>query len=206
MITIHGMATSGNCYKPRLLMALTGRPFRHVEVSPADGGTRRPEFLAMNPDGKVPVLELDDGRTLPESNAILAYLGEGSRFVPEDALERARMLAWMFFEQYSHEPQIAVRRALLTNPHRKHLATPERLAETLEGGNRALAVMEGALAAAPFLVGEKPTLADIALYAYSHVAADGGFDLAAFPAVTAWCARIEALDGYRPLDWLPDES
>ena len=136
---------------------------------------------------------------LPELNAILANLGEGSGSVLDDAFERAKRPLMFFFEQYSHEPQIAVRRSLLINLHRKHLATPERLAETLEGGNRALAVMEGALAAAPFLVGQKPTLADIGAYAYSHVAADGGSGLAAFPAILARSGRIESLERYCPL-------
>ncbi len=203
MITIHGMQDSGNCYKPRLLLALLGKPFRHVEVNSLDGSTQRPEFLALNPIAKVPVLELQDGRTLPESNAILAYLGEGSAFVPADRFERAQMLSWMFFEQYSHEPTVAVRRSLLVHPEMADVATPERLAATLDGGNKALAVMEGALAKADWLVGGAPSLADIALYAYTHRAAEGGFDLVDFPGIRAWLARIEALPGYRPLDWLP---
>ncbi|MEC5290866.1 glutathione S-transferase family protein [Aurantimonas sp. C2-6-R+9] len=203
MITIHGMQDSGNCYKPRLLMALLGKPFHHVEVDSLDGSTRRPAFLALNPIAKVPVLELEDGRTLPESNAILAYLGEGSAFVPADPFERATMLSWMFFEQYSHEPNVAVRRSLLVYPSRKAQATPERLAETLDGGNKALAVMETALTQSNWLVGDAPTLADIALYAYTHVADQGGFDLAAYPGIRAWLSRIEALPGYQPMTWLP---
>lgn len=203
MITIHGMQDSGNCYKPRLLMALTDRRFRHVEVNSLDGSTWRPEFLVLNPIAKVPVLELEDGRTLPESNAILCYLGEGSRLVPDDPFERAQMLSWMFFEQYSHEPTVAVRRSLLVYPEMADVATPGRLAETLEGGIKALAVMEGTLAKADWLVGRAPSVADIALYAYTHVADQGGFDLAAYPGIGAWLARIEALPGYRPLGWLP---
>jgi len=142
MVTIYGMADSGNCYKPRLLLAKLGRPFRHVEVNSLDGSTRRPEFLAKNPNGKVPLLELEDGRVLAESNAILLYLSEGSRFVPADAYGRALMMQWMFFEQYSHEPFIAVRRAMLKYPERSSQATPERLQSTLEGGLKALGVME----------------------------------------------------------------
>jgi glutathione S-transferase len=204
MITIFGMADSGNCYKPRLLMALLGRPFRHVEVSWLDGGTASPEFRRKSPIGKVPLIETPDGRVLPESNAILFYLGEGTRFIPEDRFERARMLAWMFFEQYSHEPNVAVRRSLLRYPEMAEMATPERLAATLEGGRKALAVMEERLAAHDWLVEPGPSLADIALYAYTHVAGEGGFDLSATPGIGAWLARIEALDSYRPRDWLPD--
>ncbi len=119
MTTIYGMIDSGNCYKPRLLMAKLGRPFKHVEVSSHDGSTRSDAFTAKNPNAMVPLLELDDGRLLAESNAILLHLGEGTRFVPEDAYERALAYQWLFFEQYSHEPYIAVRRALLTFPNRE---------------------------------------------------------------------------------------
>ncbi|MEF2551051.1 glutathione S-transferase family protein [Aurantimonas sp. A2-1-M11] len=203
MITIHGMADSGNCYKPRLLMALLGRPFRHAEVSWRDGGTASKAFRQKTPIGKIPLLETGDGRFLPESNAILCHLGEGTRFVPDDAFERARMLAWMFFEQYSHEPNVAVRRSLLCYPEMADVATPERLASTLRGGNSALEVMEERLAGHDWLVGDAPSLADIALYAYTHVADEGGFDLAAFAGIRGWLARVTALDGYRPRDWLP---
>ena len=197
------MADSGNCYKPRLLMALLGRPFRHVEVSTLDGGTRQPAFLAANPNGKVPLLELEDGRTLPESNAILCYLGDGTRFVPDDRFARAEMLGWMFFEQYSHEPQIAVRRSLLVYPQMREAATPQRLADTLAGGHKALAVMEQRLSAAQWLVGDAPSLADIALYAYTHRAGEGGFELTDYPGIRTWLARIDALPDYRPINWLP---
>jgi len=203
MITIYGMQDSGNCYKPRLLMALLGKPFQHVEVDFLDGSTQHSDLLAKNPIGKVPVLELEDGRFLPESNAILSYLGEGTAFGPSDAFKRAKMLSWMFFEQYSHEPNVAVRRSLLVNPSREAQATPGRLAETLDGGNKALAVMETALTRSNWLVGDAPTLADIALYAYTHVADQGGFDLAAYSGIRAWLSRIEALPGYQPMTWLP---
>jgi glutathione S-transferase len=204
MLTIHGMLGSGNCYKPRLLLAMLGRPFRHVEVDAMGGATRDPGFLALNPNGQVPLLELGDGRTLAESNAMLLYLGEGTPFVPADAFERAKMFEWMFFEQYSHEPFVAVRRALLVYPQRAARATPERLEATLAGGEAALGVMERRLRDAPFLVGEAPSLADVALFAYTHVADEGGFDLAAFPAVAGWLRRVVALPGFRPMNWLPD--
>ncbi len=203
MITIYGMGDSGNCYKPRLLCALLGIPFRHVEISTAAGQTREAAFLAKNPNGKVPLLELEDGTLLPESNAILWYLGEGSAFVPDTRRDRAMMLSWMFFEQYSHEPTVAVRRSLLVYPHRKADATPERLEATLQAGNAALSVLAQRLDEAQFLVGGAPSLADIALYAYTHNADEGGFDLGRWPSIRAWLARIEALARYRPQSWLP---
>jgi len=196
---LYGMIDSGNCYKPRLLMAKLGIPFAYVETSSRDGTTRRPEFLAKNPNGKVPLLELDDGRFLAESNAILLYLGEGTRFLPEDRYERALVYQWLFFEQYSHEPYVAVRRALMKYPERAAQATPERLASTLEGGNKALAVMEQRLSEAPFLAGDNLTVADIALYAYTHDAWNGGFDLDRFPQVSGWLGRVEADPGHIPM-------
>ena len=202
MITIYGSADSGNCYKPRLLLAKLGRPFRHVEVDLAAGQTQTPEFLAMNPDAKVPLLVLEDGRHLAESNAILAFLAEGTRFLPQDAYQRAVVLQWLFFEQYSHEPAIAVRRALTIYPHRRAQATPERMAQLLAAGNRALGVMERRLGEAPFLAGETLTIADIALYAYTHDAAAGGYDLAAFPAVSGWLQRVASDPGHVPISWI----
>jgi len=202
MITIHGMRDSGNCYKPRLILAKLGIPFRHVETAPGSAGTKSAAFLALNPNGKVPLLVLDDGRTLAESNAMLLHLAEGTRFLPADAYERALAYQWLFFEQYSHEPHIAVRRALHVFPNRKNDATPERLAATLAGGNAALSVMEQRLAASPFLAGAALSVADIALYAYTHVAGEGGFDLGAFPAVSAWLARVEADPGHVPITHL----
>ena len=142
MPILYSQLSSGNCYKPRLLMAKLGLPFEHVAISSTDGSTRKPEFTAKNPNGKVPLLELDDGRFLAESNAILLYLAEGTRFIPDDSYARGLMYQWLFFEQYTHEPNIAVRRALLVYPERAKDATPERLAATLEGGNKALLVME----------------------------------------------------------------
>lgn len=203
MLTIYGMTDSGNCYKPRLLAALLGVPFRHVEVSTLDGGTGAAWFRAKTPIGKVPLLEMADGRLLPESNAMLWLLGEGTAFVPADPFDRAKMLAFLFFEQYDHEPNVAVRRSLLRYAPVRGEAPPERLAATLEGGTKALGVLEEALAASPFLVGDRPSLADIALYAYTHLAEEGGFELLRFPAVSEWLRRVEALPGYRPLGWTP---
>jgi glutathione S-transferase len=203
MPKLYGMLDSGNCYKPRLLMAKLGRRFEHVEVSSHDGGTRSEAYLAMNPNGMVPLLELDDGRLLAESNAILLHLGEGTRFVPQEAYRRALAYQWLFFEQYSHEPYIAVRKAILTVPRRAAEATPERLALTLERGNKALRVMERQLGETPFLAGGTLSVADISLYAYTHEAGEGGFDLAEYPAIAAWLARIAADPGHVPIGWLP---
>ncbi|MFC6489656.1 glutathione S-transferase family protein [Nitratireductor sp. GCM10026969] len=196
---LYGMTDSGNCYKPRLLLAKLGIPYTHVETSSRDGTTRQAAFLARNPNGKVPVLELDDGRFLSESNAILLYLAEGTRFLPGDAFARAVVYQWLFFEQYSHEPNIAVRRSLITYPERAAMATPERMAQTLEGGNRALGVLERQLSRTPFLAGETLSVADIALYAYTHDADVGGFTLSDFPAVSAWLKRVEADPGHVPM-------
>jgi glutathione S-transferase len=203
MTTLYGMIDSGNCYKPRLLMAKLGIPFANVEVSSHTGDTRRPDYVAKNPNAMVPLLELDDGRRIAESNAILLYLAEGTRFLPEDRYERAMAYQWLFFEQYSHEPYIAVRKALLTFPERAKDATPERLAATLERGNKALGVMNQHLARNDFFAGNACSVADIALYAYTHTADQGGFQLDAYPAVTAWLKRVEADPGHVPIEWLP---
>ncbi len=203
MTVIYGMIDSGNCYKPRLLMAKLGQPFTHVEVSSHDGTTRSAEYLAKNPNGMVPLLELDDGRLLAESNAILIYLAEGTRFLPADRYLRGLAYQWLFFEQYSHEPYIAVRKAILTFPERAKDATPERLELTLTRGNKALDVMEKQLSRTPFFAGDDMSIADIALYAYTHDAHKGGFELGAYPAVSAWLERVKADPGHEPEEWLP---
>ena len=204
MTILYGMTDSGNCYKPRLLMAKLGIPFRNIEVSSHSGDTRKADYLAKNPNAMVPLLELDDGRRLAESNAILLYLAEGTRYLPLDRFERALCHQWLFFEQYSHEPYVAVRRALLTFPERAADATPERLASTLERGNKALGVMNRRLAETPFFAGSAYSVADIALYAYTHTAEEGGFQIAAYPAVADWLKRVEADPGHVPMDWLPN--
>jgi glutathione S-transferase len=198
MITVYGMADSGNCYKVKLALEQLGKPYNWVEVDSTKGGTRTKEYLARNPNGKVPTLQLEDGSYLPESNAILYYLAEGTPLLPGDKLGRARALQWMFFEQYSHEPCIAVARFIL-----RYLPadTPRRaeLPRLQERGNLALAVMQQHLAAQPFFAGKRYSVADIALYAYTHAAADGGFDLARYPAVGAWLARVKAQPRHVPL-------
>jgi glutathione S-transferase len=204
MITIYGQDDSGNCYKPRLLLAKLGIPFRHVETKSGIGGaTRSDAFMAKNPNGKVPLAELEDGRLLAESNAMLLYFAEGTRLLPSDRYQRGLAYQWLFFEQYSHEPYIAVRRALLVYPARAKEATPEKLAATLAGGQKALGVMEDQLSRTPFFAGDQMSVADISLYAYTHEAPRGGFDLAAYPAVAAWLKRVEADPGHVPMSWLP---
>jgi glutathione S-transferase len=198
MLTVHGMADSGNCYKVKLALGQLKLPYRWVEVSTTQGETRTPEFLARNPNGQVPTLELEDGSFLPESGAILHYLAEGTPLAPADRLGRARVLQWMFFEQYSHEPCIAVARAILRYqpPDSPRRAELPRLQER---GRKALAVMEQHLAREPFFAAGRYSIADIALYAYTHCAGDGGFDLEAYPAVRAWLARVKEMPGHVPL-------
>ena len=195
MVKVHGMSASGNCHKVRMVLETLKLPYTWNEVAMRGGATRTPQFLAMNPNGQVPVAEIEPGVFLPESNAILCYLADGSPLLPSDRLKRARVMQWLFFEQYSHEPYIAVARFL------RHLhPDPESqraLADSrMEGGYRALGVMDQHLAREPFFVGGHYTIADIALYAYTYVAPDGGFELERFPAVCAWLARVEAQPGH----------
>ena len=200
MLTLYDNLSSGNGYKVRLLLHQLGIPVARVELDLVRRETRTAAFLAKNPNGRVPVLELDDGTCLAESNAILWYLAEGSAFVPDGRLERAQLLQWMFFEQYSHEPNIATSRFILT--HGIEL-TPERralLAAKKTAGEAALGVMEQHLQRAPWFVAGRYTIADIALYAYTHVAHEGGFTLAPYPGIRAWLARVAGEPGHIPID------
>jgi glutathione S-transferase len=195
MFRVYGMSASGNCHKVRMVLEALALPYEWTEIDSVHGQTRTSDFLAKNPNGKVPVLEIEPGVFLPESNAILCYLADDTPLLPRDRLQRARVLQWLFFEQYSHEPYIAVARYL----RRFHPdpASQRALAESKsDGGYRALAVMEDRLGGEAFLVSGRYTIADIALYAYTHVAGEGGFDLARFPAITAWLARVEAQPRY----------
>lgn len=198
MLRLYDYLPSGNGYKVRLLLRLLGQPFELVEKDIVKGETRTPEYLAKNPNGRIPLLELEDGSSLPESNAILFYLAEGTPFLPGERLDRARVLQWMFFEQYSHEPNIAVVRFWMQHagmtPEREAMLPAKRAA-----GYAALDVMEGRLSRGEWFVGEDITIADIALYAYTHVAHEGGFDLGDYPAVRAWLDRIAAQPGYIPI-------
>jgi glutathione S-transferase len=175
------------------------KPYRWVEVNSAQGETRTPDYLAKNPNGKVPLLELDDSRYLAESNAILSYLADGSAYLPADSWQRAQVLQWLFFEQYSHEPYLAVARFIcrwLPTDHPRRAELP-RLHER---GAATLAVMEQHLAAHAFFVADTYSIADIALFAYTHCAEDGGFDLGAYPAIRAWLARVREQARFVPMD------
>jgi glutathione S-transferase len=197
MLRLHDYLESGNGYKVRLLLHQLGIAFERVEHDILRGETRTPAFLARNPNGRIPVLELEDGTWLAESNAIQWYLAEGTPYLPDDRLARAQVLQWMFFEQYSHEPYIAVLR-FWTHSGRlaeKAAEVPERR----ERGYQALAVMERQLASRDFFVAGRYTIADIALYAYTHVAHEGGFDLDGFPAVRRWLERVRAQPGHVPI-------
>ena len=195
---LYDFLDSGNGYKARLLLHKLGLSYERIELDILKGETRTDAFLTKNPNGRVPTLELDDGTVLPESNAILAYLADGSRFLPADRLRRAQCLQWMFFEQYNHEPSIAVARYILRHtpedsPRRAELPT------LAEKGNAALGVMERHLDDRRFFVGEQLSVADIALYAYSHVADQGGFDLSRYPHVQGWLHRVAADEPHIPI-------
>jgi glutathione S-transferase len=189
---LYQMQDSGNCYKPRLLAHLLGLKLELVDIDILNGESRTEEFLARNPNGRTPVLELDDGRFLAESNAMLVYLAEETPYWPQDPFARAQTLQWMFFEQYSHEPYIAVARFWKTISPTCPPAMSERFPEWHQKGHAALAVMERHLTGRNYFVGDAYSIADIALYAYTHVAGEGGFELASYPNVLAWLARIAA--------------
>ena len=195
---LHDFLDSGNGYKVRLLLAELGEPYDLVEYDVLAGETRTPAFLAMNPNGRIPVLELDDGRFLAESNAIIAYLADGTPHLPDDRFARAEVLQWLFFEQYSHEPNIATSRFLL-----RHTAgdDPRRalLGQKSEAGHAALGVMETHLKDRDWFVGGAFTIADVALYGYTHVADQGGFDLAGYANIRAWLARVAARPRHVPM-------
>ena len=195
---LYGDALSGNCYKVQLLLAQLDIPYQWVPIDILAGQSRTPEFLAKNPNGRIPLLEIEPGIHLAESDAILCYLAEGSALFPADRLLRAQILQWLFFEQYSHEPYIAVARFII-----RYLGRPAdqevRLQERYAPGYAALEVMSQRLSARPFLVGDRYSIADIGLYAYTHVADEGGFELERFPALTAWLERVRTQPGYLPM-------
>jgi len=191
MLKVYGDYRSGNCYKVKLMLHLLGREYQWLPVDILKGETQTEAFLAKNPNGKIPVLELEDGTCLWESNAILNFLADGSAFIPSEPRLRTQMLQWQFFEQYSHEPYVAVARFI-----KRYQGMPAERAEEyqvcLVRGYKALRVMEQQLSRTPYLVGDTYSIADIALYAYTHVAEEGGFDLSGFPAIQAWMARVAA--------------
>lgn len=192
---VYGDYRSGNCYKIKLLASFLDIRHHWVPVDIMAGDTRTAQFTAKNPNAKIPLLELDDGRVLWESNAIIDFLAWGTQLLPDDNFLRAQVLQWQFFEQYSHEPYIAVARFIA-----KYLGLPENRRAEYEakqaGGHKALAVMETRLATNLYVVGSHLTVADISLYAYTHVAHEGGFDLSGYPGVQAWLARIESQPQY----------
>jgi glutathione S-transferase len=204
MYTLYSMQRSGNSYKVRLALAKLAMPYRLVEVDILQGESRTPEFLGKNPNGRVPLLEVAPNRYLAESNAILWYVARGTELAPEDPIERAEALQWMFFEQNSLEPNIGTAYFWLSLVKGGRDLQEHALDDWMENGNRALRVMEMHLARQPFFVADRLTIADIALYAYTHVAHLCDFDLAPFPAVQAWLDRVAAEPGYVQMDWQPE--
>jgi glutathione S-transferase len=201
VVLLYNSPVSGNCYKVRLLLAHLGIPYERRDLDVVDRSNRGEVLSGLNPDLRVPTLVLDDGRPLAESGAILWYFGEGTRFVPDDRFDRAKVLQWMFFEQYTHEPAIAVVRFLVA-----YSGQPERYVEVIErktvDGYRALDALESHLAGSgeSYVVGAALTLADIALYAYTHVAHEGGFDLSSHPSIRNWLDRVSGEPGHVAID------
>jgi len=195
-VLLYDNAISGNCYKVRLLFSLLGIEYERREVSVIDRSNRAELLGGLNPGLRVPTLVLDDGRPLAESDAILVYFAEGTEYLPTDRYERAQALQWMFFEQYSHEPNIAVLRFWA---HAEIKPDPREAVAKFNGGLAALEAMERHLTGRDFFVGDRATVADIALYAYTHVADEGGFEIARFKAIGAWLERVRALPGYVPI-------
>ncbi|MBD1888834.1 MULTISPECIES: glutathione S-transferase family protein [unclassified Coleofasciculus] len=191
MLKLYQFFSSGNCYKIRLLLTQLEIPFESIELNILKGETRTPEFLSKNPNGRIPVLETESGQFLAESNAILFYLSEGTDFLPSHRFERAKVLQWLFFEQYSHEPYIATSRFWISILSKAE-EYKEALNQKREPGYAALTVMEKHLTNCNFFAGERYTIADIGLFAYTHVADEGGFDLTRFPAIQDWIERVKA--------------
>jgi glutathione S-transferase len=196
MLMLYGDLDSGNVYKVRLILAHCGIAYRRIDTTQGRGEPQSPEFRAINPIGKIPTLVFDDGRMLSESGAILYYFARDTALFPDDVWEQAEVLRWMFFEQYSHEPYIAVNRHLLKHPGIAGAA--ERIAANHPRGLQALAVMERHLASTEWLAAGRYTIADIALYAYTHTAAEGGFDLAAYSGIRRWLDRVRAQPAHIP--------
>jgi glutathione S-transferase len=196
-VLLYDNAISGNCYKVRLLFALLGIKYERREVDVIDRSGRAELLGELNPGLRVPTLVLDDGRPLAESDAILVYFAEGTEYLPTDRYERAQALQWMFFEQYSHEPNIAVLRFWA---HAEIKPEPREALAKFNGGQAALEAMERHLDGREFFVGDGPTVADLALYAYTHVAAEGGFEMGRYPAIGEWLGRVSSLPGHISID------
>ena len=200
MYTLYSMQRSGNCYKVRLALAQLGLPYRVIDVDILKGDSRTPEFLAMNPSGRVPVLEVAEGRYLSESNAILWYIAGGTPLAPDDRIDRSTALQWMFFEQNSLEPYLGAAFFWLTLVKGGRELQMHALEDWMEKGYQAFGVMEKHLATNDFFAAGHYTIADIALYGYTHVAGEGGFNLDNFPQVNAWMGRVAALPGHVTID------
>ncbi len=196
MLRLYDNNASRNGYKVVLLLTQLGVPFERVALDIFKGESRTPRYLAKNPAGKIPALELEDGTVLAESCAILCYLAEGSPFMPDDRVLRAEMLRWMFFEQNAHETSVAEARFILGHPELSRDRLEHILPEKQARGNAALGLMERHLEVHDFFAAGRYTIADIALYAYTHVAHEGGFDMSGYPAIEAWCARVASQPGY----------
>jgi glutathione S-transferase len=199
MVRLYDYLASGNGYKVRLLLTQLAVPFERIELNIVKGETRTPEFLRRFPNGRIPAVELDDGKLLFESNAIISYFAGGTPYLPNDRYQRAQVFQWLFFEQYSHEPYIASVRYLVIHPD---VQDPRRtILDTLmrPRGYDSLGVMEGHLKSRKWFVGERYSIADIALYAYTHVADEGGFDLASYPAIRTWLDRVKSQPRYIPI-------
>lgn len=199
MYRLYDYLPSGNGYKVRLVLKQLGLPYELVEIDIRTGATRTAEFLAKNPNGRIPLLEVPGKGFLPESHAIIAYLAEGTRLIPNDPFERARMWQWMCFEQYNLEPNIATVRFWLTYLGKTRVELGEKLVEKKKNGYAALDVLEQTVRDHAYLVADQYSLADIALYAYTHVANEGGFDLAPYPAIRAWCDRVVSQPNWAPI-------
>jgi glutathione S-transferase len=202
---LYGMTISGNCWKASQILRLTGHDFEWIETDTNRGDTRTAEYLALNPQGEVPLVVLNDGAVITQSNAILSHFAEGTAWMPPAGLARTRVLQWLFWEQYSHEPYVAVARNLITYRGRP-ADQAARLAQCAERGAKALAVMEQRLAGHDWLTDAGPSIADLALFAYTHVADEGEFELSAYPGVAAWVARVTAVPGIVTLPRPPSLS
>jgi glutathione S-transferase len=200
VLTLYSMQSSGNSYKVRMLLARLAQPYHLIEIDRFKGENRTPEYLAINPEGRLPALELDDSRVLAESNAILVYLAQGSPWLPSDRFEYAETLRWMFFEQHSHEPAIAEARFWLRFVRGGRELRTHEIDQWMERGYAALALMEQHLATHDFFVGNRETVADLALYAHTHVAQEGDFDLSAFPGILRWIGRIAGSQAHISID------
>jgi len=203
VLTLYSMQSSGNSYKVRMLLSRIAKPYHLIEIDRFKGENRTPEYLAINPDGRLPALQLEDGRILTESNAILVYLAQGTPWLPQDPFDYAETLRWMFFEQHSHEPAIAEARFWLHFVRGGRELRKHEIDQWVERGYAALSLMNQHLSTHDFFVGNRETVADLALYAHTHVAQEGEFDLGAFPAIQRWLGRISSQAAHISLDAAP---